>query len=84
MLNLTNHEPDIDKMFLYAKDQKKVKYQLLINTRESTDLKFLNNWKVFIEYSSDKNDIYKNIEEYNLNKKWKNINRIWQYDCWYA
>ena len=43
MLNLTNHEPDIDKMFLYAKDQKKVKYQLLINTRESTDLKFLNN-----------------------------------------
>ena len=63
MLNLTNHEPDIDKMFLYAKDQKKVKYQLLINTREITDLKFLNNWKVFIEYSSDKNDIYKNIEE---------------------
>ena len=29
------------------------------------------NSKAFIEYSSDMYDIHKNIEEYNLNKKWK-------------
>ena len=33
----------------------------------------LNNSKAFIEYSNDMNDIYKNIEEYNPNKKHKVI-----------
>ena len=28
------------------------------------------------------NDIYKIIEEYNVNEK--NIDCIWWYDCWYA
>ena len=41
---------------------------MLINKRESTGLKYLNDSKAFIEYS---NDIYKNIEEYNQNKKRK-------------
>ena len=57
LLNLINHEPGIDKMFLYAKDPKEVKYELLINKRESTDLKYLNDSKVFIEHSSDIDDI---------------------------
>ena len=30
-----------------------------------------------MEYSNDIADIYKNIEEYNLNKKPQNINRFW-------
>ena len=34
------------------------KYQLLINKRESTDLKYLNDSKAFIEYSNDMDDIY--------------------------
>ena len=42
-----------------------------VSNRESTDLKHLNDSKAFIEYSNDMNDIYKNIEEYNPNKKWK-------------
>ena len=29
-------------------------------------------------------DIYKNIEEYNPNKKQKNTDRFWWYDSWYA
>ena len=29
-------------------------------------------------------DIYKNIEECNLNKKNKNIVCIWWFNCWYA
>ena len=58
LLNLINHEPDIDKNYLYAKDPYKAKYQLLINKRESTDLNCLNDSKPFIEYSVDVDDIY--------------------------
>ena len=52
----------------------------LIKKLESTGLKYLNDSKTFIEYSNDIDDTYKNIEEYNPNKK-ENINCIWQYDC---
>ena len=62
LLNLTNHEPDIDKIYLYEKDIFDAKHQLLINKRGSTGLKHLNDSKAFIEYSNDMNDIYKNID----------------------
>ena len=83
-LNLVNHEPDIEKSYLYAEDPYKTKYQLLINKRESTWLKNLNDTKAFIEYSNDMGDIYKNIEEKNPNKKIKSTISIWWYDCWYS
>ena len=35
LLNLINHEPNIDKTFLYVKGPNEAKYQLLINKRES-------------------------------------------------
>ena len=44
---------------------------MLINKRESTGLKYLNDPKVFMKYSNDMDDIYKNIEEYNPIKKRK-------------
>ena len=69
--NLINNEADIDKIYLYPKDPYKVKYQLLINKRQRTGLKYLNDSKAFIEYSNDMDDIYKNIEEYNPKKKRK-------------
>ena len=34
LLNLINHELDIDKIYLYAKDPNEAKYQLLINKGE--------------------------------------------------
>ena len=68
MLNLINYKPDNDKIYLYAKYPYEAKHQLLINKRESTGLKHLNNSKTFIEYSNDMDDSYKNIEEYNPNK----------------
>ena len=40
-----------------------------INKRENAGLKYLNDSKVFIEYLNDMDDIYRNIEEYNPNKK---------------
>ena len=48
--NLINNEPDIDKIYLYAKDPYEANYQLLINKRESADVKYLNDSKAFIEY----------------------------------
>ena len=35
LLNLINDQPDIDKIYLYAKDLYEAKYQFLINKRES-------------------------------------------------
>ena len=71
LFNLINQEPDIYKIYLCAKGPYEAKYQFLINKRESTGLKYLNDSKAFIEYSNDMDDIYKDIEEYNLNKKHK-------------
>ena len=71
LLNLINHEPDIDKIYIYAKDPYEVKYQLLINRRVNTGLKYFNDTKAFIEFSNNVDNIYKNIEEYNSNKKRK-------------
>ena len=69
--NLINDETDIDKIYLYAKDPYKTKYQFLINQRKSTGLKHFNDSKTFMEYLNDVDNSYKNIEEYNPNKKRK-------------
>ena len=59
------------KKLICAKDAFEAKYQMLINKRESTCLNELNDCKAFIEYSNDIDNIYKNSEEYNPNKKRK-------------
>ena len=69
LLNLINNQPDIDKIFLYAKDPYEAKYQFLINKRESTGLTHFNDPKAFIEYSNDMQDVYKNIDECNADKE---------------
>ena len=53
LLNLIKNQPDIDKIYLYAKDPYEAKYQYLINKTESTGLKHFNDKKAFIEYSND-------------------------------
>ena len=71
LFNLIDHEPHIDKIYLYAKDPYEAKYQLLISKRKNTGLKYLNNAKHFIEFSNDMDGIYKDIEEYDPNEKQK-------------
>ena len=66
-----SHRPDVDKLYLYANDPYEAKYQFLINKRDITALKNLNDSKVFIEYSNDIDYIYKNTEKYNPNRKLK-------------
>ena len=71
LFNLISQKSDIDKIYLYAKGTYEAKYQFLINKRESTGLNHLNDSKSFIEYSNNMDDVYKNTEEYNPNKKRK-------------
>ena len=71
LLNLINNHPDIDKIYLYAKDPNEKKYQYLINKREKLGLDHFNDAKAFMEYSNDMQDVFKNIEEYNPIKKRK-------------
>ena len=71
LFNVIIQQPDFDIIYLYAKNPYEAKYQFLINEREIADLKHFNASKAFIEYSNDMDDIYKNIEENNSNKKCK-------------
>ena len=50
MLNLIKEQDGIDKIYLYAKDLSKPKYQLLIGQHENAGIKHLNDSKQFIEY----------------------------------
>ena len=68
-MNLINNQPNIDKIYLYAKDPYEAKYQYLINKHEKVGLNRLDDPKAFIEYSNDMQDVYKNIENYNLEKE---------------
>ena len=71
LLNLINNQPDIDKIYLYAKDPYEAKYQYLINKRESIGLNHYDDAKAFIEYSNNMQDDYKNIDQYNADKERK-------------
>ena len=68
LLNLINNKPDIDKIYLHAKDPYKAKNQLLIYTRQKVGLEHFNDPKAFIQYSNDAYDVYKNINKYNTDK----------------
>ena len=69
LLNLKENQPDIDKINLYAKDPYQSRYQYLINKREGVGINHLKDPKAFIEYSNNMHDVYKNIDDYNLDKE---------------
>ena len=69
LLNLINNQPDIDKIYLYAKDPYEDKYQYLINKRKGVGINHFNEPKAFIEYSNDMHDVYNNINDYNPDKE---------------
>ena len=71
MLNLINEQKDIDKIYLYAKDLSESKYEYLIKNRKNTGIKHVNDDNTFIEYSNTMGDVYKNIDDYNPNRRRK-------------
>ena len=68
---MINNQPDINKIYLYAKEPYETKYQYLINKREKVGLDHFRDPKTLMEYSNDMEDVYKNIENYNPGKKRK-------------
>ena len=68
LLHLINILHPIDKIYLYAKDIHKPKYEYLINKREQAGIKNLNDPHAFIEYSDDMDDLLDDINNYNKNR----------------
>ena len=49
LFNMINQEPDIEKIYLYTKDLKEVKYQFLINKSEDVGTKYFNDSFIIIK-----------------------------------
>ena len=64
LLNLIEDQPDIDKIYLYAKDPFEAKYQYLIKILGKVGIDYHNDPRAYIEYSNDMCDVYKNINYY--------------------
>ena len=71
LLNLTNEQNDIDKIYLYTRDLNERKYKILVKECKDAGIKHLNDPSAFIEYSNTMDDVYENIHDYNLNRKIK-------------
>ena len=69
LLNLIENQPDIDKIYLYAKDPYEAKNQYLINKREGVGINHFKDLEAFIEYSDDMCNVYRNINYYNPGKQ---------------
>ena len=73
LLNLINEQNDIDKIYLYARDLNEPKYKSLIKKCKDAGIKHLNDPNAFIECSNTMDDVYENINDYNLIRKRKTI-----------
>ena len=71
LLNLINKQEDIDKIHLYAKNLSEPKYEFWIKNCENAGTKHVNNSKAFIECSNTMDDVYENMNDYNLSRKRK-------------
>ena len=72
LLNLIQQDNNfIDKIYLYAKYLEEPKYQPLIEKRENAGIKNLNDPNAFIKYSNTMDDVYDDINGYNLKRKRK-------------
>ena len=74
LLNLIqkqNNNNPIDKIYLYAKDLSKPKYQFLIEKGKNAGIKNYNDPTAFIEYSNTIDDFFSNIDDYKPKRKRK-------------
>ena len=69
LLNLIENQPDIDKIYLYAKDPYEAKYQYLIKIREKVGIDHQDDLRACIEYSNNVHDDYRNINYCNTDKE---------------
>ena len=71
LLNLIKEQDNIYKIYLYAKDLSESKYEFLIKKPEDAGIKHFNDPKAFIECLNTMDGVYKNIDDYNPNRKRK-------------
>ena len=71
LINLINEQDDIDKIYLYARDLSELKYEILIKNRGNVGIKHFDDPNAFIECSNTMDDVYENINDYNLSRKEK-------------
>ena len=69
LFNLIKEQNDIDKIYLYARDLSEPKYKLLIKKRKNAGIKHFNDPSAFSECSNTMDDVYENIDYYNLSRK---------------
>ena len=58
LINLINKQNDIDKIYFYARDLNKAKYEFLIKNCEDAEIKHLNDPNAFIDCSDTMDDVY--------------------------
>ena len=63
-----------DKIYLYAKDLNKPKYEYLIKKRENVGIKHYNDPTAFFECSNTMDDVYEDIDNYNSKRDKKSLN----------
>ena len=68
LLHLIKEQDDIDNIQLYAKDLSEPKYEFLIKKHEDAGTKHFSDPNAFIKCSNTMDDVYENIEDYNLNR----------------
>ena len=69
LLNVMKYQRKYIDLFIYKRSTR-IKVSLLINEREKVWIKKINS-KAFIDYSKTVDDVYENLEDYNLTKKRK-------------
>ena len=73
LIQKQNNNNPIEKIYLYAKNLSKPKYQLLIEKRETAGIMNYNDPTAFIEYSNTMNDVYNNIDDCNPKRRRKKL-----------
>ena len=71
LLDLVKEQDAIAKIYLYAKDLSKPKYEFLIKKRKNAGIKHLNDPDAFIECSNTMDNDYESIDDYNPSRKRK-------------
>ena len=73
LLNLINEQYNIDRIYLYAKDLSKSKYEYLIKKRKDAGIKYLNDPNAYIQCFNTMDGVYENINDYNPRIKGKEV-----------
>ena len=68
---LIKEQDYIDKIYFYARDLSKPKYEFLIKKLEYAGTKHFSDPNAFIECSNTMDDVYENIDDYNPSRKRK-------------